>query len=422
MTTPCRQSLIENFYICSPAVSYFPPPLYAQTIPSENDAMTSRHAESPGLHRMSRSHSVKKSADPTSPHKLPPSPRSIKAPVHSTPEFTPISRTSQTAAIARLAELERQTAELKRANRAWASEYGVLQYELVDARGGLYSVLQTYTAQRRQAEADADEIRRLAKQVARYEKLVRRMTDIGLRDDVLGRAHARVRGGEDVDVALVQAIEEAAAEPGSAWARLTALSRTPEVKKETRECKRLAKFWKHIERLGGPGGPPTPLPSKNSSDQTASTVRKSSKYHEQRRFTSSSVTSGLLASTHPTAHPFGLSSIPAHLTRAPPPLITRRPFHHLHGQINGPARGDLNQHPQSARAPRVHRRSHSLDTISEASEVEESDTDCSRSDNASEYIDREYSLSVETDTSTTPTTPEMAASKLESLRDSSRSS
>jgi hypothetical protein len=82
--------------------------------------------------------------------------------------------------------------------------------------------------------------------------------DLGQHERVLGNAYAALRAGQDADQALVDAIKEAAAVSGSAWDSiisavssrraqdeyLTVLNLTLTVRKELRECRKVAKFCK----------------------------------------------------------------------------------------------------------------------------------------------------------------------------------
>ncbi|KAJ7043351.1 hypothetical protein C8F04DRAFT_901841, partial [Mycena alexandri] len=86
------------------------------------------------------------------------------------------------------------------------------------------------------------------------------MISVGLHQRVLGDAHAALRAGIDPDAALVDAIKEAAAIPGSPWSTIipsvtgprtpdeyrSSLTLTLKTRKELRDAKKVAKFWKRV--------------------------------------------------------------------------------------------------------------------------------------------------------------------------------
>ncbi|KAJ6500346.1 hypothetical protein C8R45DRAFT_862764, partial [Mycena sanguinolenta] len=105
------------------------------------------------------------------------------------------------------------------------------------------------------------------------------MISVGLHQRVLGDAHAAMRAGIDPDQSLVDAIKEAAAVPGSPWSTIipsvigprtpdeykSALTLTLKTRKELRDAKKVAKFWKRIAREEGRPGIITPSVSTISS-------------------------------------------------------------------------------------------------------------------------------------------------------------
>ncbi|KAF8185045.1 hypothetical protein K438DRAFT_1453176, partial [Mycena galopus ATCC 62051] len=105
------------------------------------------------------------------------------------------------------------------------------------------------------------------------------MISIGLHQRVLGDAHAAMRAGIDPDQSLVDAIKEAAAVPGSPWSTIipsvtgprtpdeyrSSLTLTLKTRKELRDARKIAKFWKRIAGEQGPTGIVTPSVSTISS-------------------------------------------------------------------------------------------------------------------------------------------------------------
>ncbi|KAJ7231462.1 hypothetical protein B0H12DRAFT_208784 [Mycena haematopus] len=96
--------------------------------------------------------------------------------------------------------------------------------------------------------------------LAQYERFLGLMISVGLHQRVLGDAHAALRAGIDPDQSLVDAIKEAAAVPGSPWSTIipsvtgprtpdeyrSSLTLTLNTRKELRDAKKVAKFWKRI--------------------------------------------------------------------------------------------------------------------------------------------------------------------------------
>ncbi|TFK70570.1 hypothetical protein BDN72DRAFT_766313, partial [Pluteus cervinus] len=84
------------------------------------------------------------------------------------------------------------------------------------------------------------------------------MIDLGLHIPVLDKAYKAVLDGEMADDALVDAIKEAAARPGTAWARIlpavvgprapenyvSAINLTLKCRRELKHTKKVLNFWK----------------------------------------------------------------------------------------------------------------------------------------------------------------------------------
>jgi hypothetical protein len=155
-----------------------------------------------------------------------------------------------------------------------------LQDEIRTTRDHLYDTLHRDILLRRQAKVDDEEIQRLEEQLMQCTKFLGLAIDIGLHEPVLARVQVALRVGENADEALVDSIKEAAARPGSPWARIipavtgprtsdnyiSAINATLNVRKELKECKKVAKFWKETAKEGPEhAGTVTPSISKISS-------------------------------------------------------------------------------------------------------------------------------------------------------------
>jgi hypothetical protein len=123
------------------------------------------------------------------------------------------------------------------------------------------------------------EVEALQAKLAQYERFLGLMINVGLHQRVLGDAHSSLRAGIDPDMALVDAIKEAAAIPGSAWSTIipsvtgprtpneyrSSLNLTLKTRKELRDTKKIARFWKRIAQEEGRTGIVTPSVSTISS-------------------------------------------------------------------------------------------------------------------------------------------------------------
>ncbi|KAJ7734935.1 hypothetical protein DFH07DRAFT_928304 [Mycena maculata] len=176
-------------------------------------------------------------------------------------------------------ELETAHSRLRNEAAVWASDCAALQSQLDAARADLFTQLHRSASLQRQTQADKLEIEKLQGQLAQYERFLGLMINVGLHQRVLGDAHAALRAGVDTDTALVGAIKEAAAIPGSAWSTIipsvigprtpdeyrSSLNMTLKARKELRDSKKVAKFWKRTAQEDGRPGTVTPSVSSISS-------------------------------------------------------------------------------------------------------------------------------------------------------------
>jgi hypothetical protein len=182
------------------------------------------------------------------------------SPTVTTPSPT-LTRPTLVAANARILELEGENTSLKDTTRAMATQFAALQTELLDTRSDLYAERHQNECSARQTKADQEEIDRYEGKLRQYEKFIKLLLNIGLNaEPVLSNAHGSLRAGEDADLALVESIKEAAATHGSPWATIissvtgprtpaqyvSALNLTLDARRELRESKKIAKFWRRL--------------------------------------------------------------------------------------------------------------------------------------------------------------------------------
>ncbi|KAJ7184112.1 hypothetical protein C8R46DRAFT_1343273 [Mycena filopes] len=162
-------------------------------------------------------------------------------------------------------ELETANSRLRSDVSTLADECARLRSQLDATRADLFTQLHRNTSIQRQAQASKSELDALNLKLAQYERFLGLMINVGLHQRVLGDAHAALRAGIDPDTALVDAIKGAAAIPGSAWSTLihsvtgprtpdeyrSSLTLTLKTRKELRDAKKVAKFWKRVAQEDG---------------------------------------------------------------------------------------------------------------------------------------------------------------------------
>ncbi|KAM6500804.1 hypothetical protein JOM56_003818, partial [Amanita muscaria] len=121
----------------------------------------------------------------------------------------------------------------------------------------------------------------LQKSLARHERLISILSEIGLCDNIVAHAHDQISNGKSSVDALILAIREAAAVPESEWSVIlpavtgpktqteytAALNLSLNARKELRKFKKIAKFWKKaaFQRVPSFSGLVTPSVSALSS-------------------------------------------------------------------------------------------------------------------------------------------------------------
>lgn len=181
------------------------------------------------------------------------------------PMVMPADTSESTTSARRILYLESQLAELKGINRRWFEQYGELELSNMENYSNYFIAMGQASKAMRASEATQAANNKLEKKLAEYDKFLSRLIDVGLHELVLDKAHARLRKGENADDAFVDAIKEAAAKPGSEWARIfpaiigprtpeayvSAINMTLKLRQELKESKRVASFWKLTAKEGG---------------------------------------------------------------------------------------------------------------------------------------------------------------------------
>ncbi|KAJ7684797.1 hypothetical protein DFH06DRAFT_1313170 [Mycena polygramma] len=176
-------------------------------------------------------------------------------------------------------EIETANLRLRSEASALAGECAQLRSQLDATRADLFTQLHRNSLIQRQAQADRLDMDALQTKLAQYERFLGLMISVGLHQRVLGDAHAALRAGIDPDVALVDAIKDAAADPESPWSTIipsvtgtrtkdeyrSSLNLTLKTRKELRDTRKIAKFWKRVAQEDGRNGIVTPSVSAISS-------------------------------------------------------------------------------------------------------------------------------------------------------------
>ncbi|KAJ6513812.1 hypothetical protein C8R47DRAFT_620384 [Mycena vitilis] len=176
-------------------------------------------------------------------------------------------------------EIETANLRLRSEASASAGECAQLRSQLDATRADLFTQLHRNSLIQRQAQAARLEMDALQTKLAQYERFLGLMISVGLHQRVLGDAHTALRAGIDPDVALVDAIKDAAADPESPWSKIipsvtgsrtkeeyrSSLNLTLKTRKELRDTRKIAKFWKRVAQEDGRNEIVTPSVSAISS-------------------------------------------------------------------------------------------------------------------------------------------------------------
>jgi len=152
----------------------------------------------------------------------------------------------------RLLDLDIQNRRLRDANTGWALEYAKLEAILKATREELLTFRRNYAA------ADNKNPEQLQ---ATFDNVVAIMTQLGLTTLI----EEPFQAGQELEMQIIDAIQEAAIIPGNSWTKVipsllvynsprqyaSALRMTLDTRKELRNSKKVAKFWKHLAKMDG---------------------------------------------------------------------------------------------------------------------------------------------------------------------------
>ena len=156
---------------------------------------------------------------------------------------------TKTALNLRLFDLDIQNRRLRDANTGWALEYAKLEAVLKANRGDLLTF-----------DTAADN-RNLEQLQATFDNVLAIMTRLGLTTLIEGP----FQDGQELEMQIIDAIQEAAVIPGNIWTKVipsllvynsprqyaSALRMTLDTRKELRNSKKVARFWKHLAKMDG---------------------------------------------------------------------------------------------------------------------------------------------------------------------------
>ncbi|KAF7304646.1 hypothetical protein MKEN_01178500 [Mycena kentingensis (nom. inval.)] len=176
-------------------------------------------------------------------------------------------------------ELQSANAHLERELSTRTDHCRELQSHLEATRADLFTQLHQNSLLQRHIQTDRIEMDELLAKLAKYERFIGLMISVGVHQRVLGDAYTALRNGVDPDAALVDAIKDAAAVPGSPWSTIipsvtgprtqdeyrASLHLTLKARKELRDTRKIAKYWKQLALENAPSGIVTPSVSAISS-------------------------------------------------------------------------------------------------------------------------------------------------------------
>nr|GAT57576.1 predicted protein [Mycena chlorophos] len=176
-------------------------------------------------------------------------------------------------------ELQSANTELNTELALRISDCQHLRVQVDTLNADLFTQLHQITLLERQLQTERVATEEILDKLAKYERFIGLMINVGLHQRVLGDAHAALRAGVDPDAALVEAIKAAAAVPESPWSTIipsvtgprtqdeyrASLHMTLKTRRELRASKKIAKYWKQIALEHSPSGIITPSVSSISS-------------------------------------------------------------------------------------------------------------------------------------------------------------
>jgi hypothetical protein len=169
------------------------------------------------------------------------------------------------SALRRIRSLDAKVDDLISANKEWAGLCALLQEQVTENQSERLIAMGATATTKRLLDATKLEVERLQAKLEHFERFTGLMTSIGLHELVLDKAQSALRAGLSADEALVDAIKEAAAKPGSAWMSImpaivgprtpeqyvAAINLTLKLRKDLKDSRKVAKFWKKTAKEDG---------------------------------------------------------------------------------------------------------------------------------------------------------------------------
>lgn len=157
-------------------------------------------------------------------------------------------------------DVDLENINLRRLSSAWALSHSRLVLDLNLTQSELHLECERNQRLRQQLHDQSILLEEMKHSLARHEHLISILDEIGFCEGVVTNAHISISEGQDAVHALIKAIKEAAAVPGSNWAvilpavsglrtqaeYIAALHLSLNVRKELRQCKKVTKFWKTL--------------------------------------------------------------------------------------------------------------------------------------------------------------------------------
>ena len=176
-------------------------------------------------------------------------------------------------------DIDLENVNLRRLSSAWALSHSRLVLDLNLTQSELHLECERNKSLLQHLRYQSELLQDMKQSLARHEHLISILSEIGLCEGIITNAHSSVSEGQDAVHAIVKAIKEAAAVPGSNWAvilpaisgprtqaeYIAALHLSLNIRKELRKCKKIAKFWKSIAQQQSTSSIVTPSVSALSS-------------------------------------------------------------------------------------------------------------------------------------------------------------
>ncbi|KAF8350927.1 hypothetical protein F5887DRAFT_1069881 [Amanita rubescens] len=176
-------------------------------------------------------------------------------------------------------DIDLENVNLRRLSSAWALSHSRLVLDLNLTQSELHLECERNKSLLQHLRYQSALLEDMKQSLDRHEHLISILSEIGLCEGIITNAHSSVSEGQDSIHAIVKAIKEAAAVPGSNWAvilpaisgprtqaeYIAALRLSLNIRKELRKCKKIAKFWKSIAQQQSTSSVVTPSVSALSS-------------------------------------------------------------------------------------------------------------------------------------------------------------